>query len=199
MSAAEKIKFEVGEAKFSVSHSFAVEAVIEHIKKRAGIPLPRFAANDIPAIGEVWPGQGGIYAGFVRGQDVKRGYHLIVPTDAAAYFKGKYGCYGTKIEGADHKRDGMANTQAMAAAGSDLAKKVLAMEIEGHRDLFIPAQCDLALCHINVPELFKKEWHLSSTQCSANLAWGQFFEDGGAGNGGKVNEFWVRVVRRLFE
>ena len=52
---------------------------------------PRFVSQDPvsvpaiatpPAIGEVWPGQGGIYAGVARGRDGEPDYHLILCAEA---------------------------------------------------------------------------------------------------------------------
>lgn len=45
---------------------------------------------------------------------------------------------------------GLANTQAMAAAGSDIAKKVLALDIAGHKDWYITAQDELEVCYRNL-------------------------------------------------
>ncbi|WP_110970828.1 DUF1566 domain-containing protein [Pseudomonas huaxiensis] len=53
---------------------------------------------------------------------------------------GAWGKYGVKIEGADSFVNGRANTEAMAAAGSELAQKVLALTIGGHNDWAIPAR-----------------------------------------------------------
>lgn len=200
MSAAEKIKFSLGGVKFSADHETTARAVLEHALKRSNIAiLPSASPASMPAVGESWPAQGGVYAGYVRGENGQKGHHLIVATDDSAYFKGKYGCYGDEIDGANHKRDGAANTQAMAKAGCNIAKKISALSIDGHQDFYIPSQCELMLCFINVPELFKKEWHWSSTQFSAVYAWCQGFDGGGVDYGVKGCEFCLRAVRRIPE
>ena len=85
----------------------------------------------------------------------------------------------------------------MAEAGSDLAKKMLALEIDGHADWYLPAQAELMLCFVNAREHFQKEWHWSSTQYSAYAAWFQAFSSGHAYDNGKDGEWRARAVRRV--
>ena len=90
-----------------------------------------------PAIGQAYGG------GFVTGitRDPATGKRSLHITAGAEYeLVGKWGEYGEKIEGADSFTDSLANTQAMAAAGSELAAKVLALNIEGFTDWAIPAR-----------------------------------------------------------
>jgi hypothetical protein len=90
-----------------------------------------------PAIGQIYGG------GFVTGitRDPVTGQRFLNITAGAAHeLVGKWGEYGEKVEGADSFTDSLANTQAMAAAGSELAAKVLALSIEGFTDWAIPAR-----------------------------------------------------------
>jgi len=90
-----------------------------------------------PAIGQAYGG------GFVTGitRDPVTGQRFLNITAGAEHeLVGKWGEYGEKIEGADSFTDSRANTQAMAAAGSELAAKVLALSIEGFTDWAIPAR-----------------------------------------------------------
>lgn len=90
-----------------------------------------------PAIGQAYGG------GFVTGvtRDPVTGQRFLNITAGAAHeLVGKWGEYGEKIEGSDSFTDSLANTQAMAAAGSELAAKVLALSIEGFTDWAIPAR-----------------------------------------------------------
>ena len=90
-----------------------------------------------PAIGQAYGG------GFVTGitRDPVTGQRFLNITAGAEHeLVGKWGEYGEKIEGADSFTDSLANTQAMAAAGSELAAKVLALNIEGLTDWAIPAR-----------------------------------------------------------
>lgn len=90
-----------------------------------------------PAIGQAYGG--GFVTGITRDPVTgKRSLHITA--GAAHELVGKWGEYGEKIEGADSFTDSLANTQAMAAAGSELAAKVLALNIEGFADWAIPAR-----------------------------------------------------------
>ena len=90
-----------------------------------------------PAIGQAYGG------GFVTGitRDPVTGQRFLNITAGAEHeLVGKWGEYGEKIEGADSFTDSLANTKAMAAAGSELAAKVLNLSIEGFTDWAIPAR-----------------------------------------------------------
>lgn len=89
----------------------------------------------LPAIGEAF--EGGFFTGVLL-QDGKR--YAIVTAPASAELVGAWGEYGAKIEGADSFTDSRANTEAMASSGSDLAQKVLALDIGGFTDWAIPAR-----------------------------------------------------------
>ncbi len=152
-----------------------------------------------PRIGEYWKGQGGVLVGIGRGYDGKGDHHLILPTDPR--FLGKkraLGTYGVDVTGAASDHDGMANTIAFAKAGSELCQEILQMEVEGHKDLYLMSRADARLCMANVPELFEKEWYLTSTQSSSITAWIQLFGYGTQGTNDKEAESLFRPVRRLF-
>lgn len=92
---------------------------------------------ETPAIGQSYGG------GFVTGitRDPDTGVRCLHITAGAEHeLVCVWGEYGVKIEGADSFTNNRANTEAMAAAGSELAKKVLALEIGGYSDWAIPAR-----------------------------------------------------------
>ncbi|WAT30115.1 DUF1566 domain-containing protein [Pseudomonas sp. GXZC] len=90
-----------------------------------------------PSIGQAYGG--GFVTGITRDPATgKRSLHITA--SSAHELVGKWGEYGEKIEGADSLTDSLANTKAMAAAGSELAAKVLALNIEGFTDWAIPAR-----------------------------------------------------------
>ncbi|WP_160286355.1 DUF1566 domain-containing protein [Pseudomonas knackmussii] len=93
------------------------------------------APATIPEIGQAYGG------GFVSGFYIQDGKRYVSITAGAEYeLVGEWGEYGIKIDGADSLTDSRANTEAMAAAGSELAKQVLALEIGGFADWAIPAR-----------------------------------------------------------
>jgi hypothetical protein len=94
--------------------------------------------NVAPTIGEYWDGQGGFYGGQVRvGDNVLA---VVWAPEAEGEVIGKYlDCY-LNVPGAVSLSDSMANTLAMAEAGSVLAQKALATNIGGHTDWCVPAR-----------------------------------------------------------
>lgn len=102
-------------------------------------------AFTLPEIGQAYGG--GFFSG-VTVQDGKR--YMLITAGREHELEGEWGEYGTKIEGADSFTDGCANTEAMAAAGSELAQQVLAMSIGGHNDWAIPARDQQELQYRNL-------------------------------------------------
>ncbi|WLG49165.1 DUF1566 domain-containing protein [Pseudomonas sp. FP1742] len=94
-------------------------------------------AATLPEIGQALGG--GFFAGITRDPDTGKRY-LNITAGAAHELVGAWGEYGVKIEGADSFTNSRANTEAMAAAGSELAQKVMALDIGGHTDWAIPAR-----------------------------------------------------------
>ena len=93
------------------------------------------AVMTLPEIGQ--PFAGGFFTGIYQ-QDGKR--YAVITAPAAHELEGEWGEYGEKIDGAGSPTDSRANTEAMAAAGSELAKQVLALEVGGFTDWAIPAR-----------------------------------------------------------
>lgn len=113
----------------------------------------------IPEIGQTYGG------GFVSGitRDPETGERRLWITAGAEHeLKGSWGEFGVKIEGADSFTNSRANTEAMAAAGSEVAQKVLGLTIGGHSDWAIPAR--------DVQELQYR--HFKPTT-EANYCWGR--------------------------
>ena len=94
-------------------------------------------AMTIPEIGQ--PFGGGFFSGITRDPETGKRY-LNITAGAAHELVGKWGEYGEKIGGADSFTSSRANTEAMAAAGSELAQKVLGLDIGGFTDWAIPAR-----------------------------------------------------------
>lgn len=153
----------------------------------------------IPRIGEYWPEQAGIRVAVMPGQNGQPDYHLILPIHPDAELgELAFGSYGKKIEGADSEWDGLANTRALVAAGNHpAAEACAALTIEGHSDLYLPADREAAICYVIAREHFKKRWHWTSTQHGAHHALVQHFCGGGQDYGTKSYDYGVRPVRRL--
>jgi hypothetical protein len=98
----------------------------------------------LPAIGTPMPG--GFFAGayLLNGQ---RRALIFSSKKIGISLKGAWHEDEIDVSGAKSYNDGMANTQAMAAAGSGLAKTVLEMEIGGLSDFYIPSQDELEICY----------------------------------------------------
>ncbi len=110
----------------------------------------------------------------------------------------------TDVPGAAGDFDGLANTIAMAEAGSTLAQAVRELRIGGHDDWYIPARGGQLLqwgnlrAVIDKAEAFEPAWHWSSTQYSRNFAFFQGFDDGFTLNSYKSWEGGrARAVRRF--
>ena len=82
---------------------------------------------------------GGFFSGITRDPDSGKRY-LNITAGAAHELEGALGEDGVKIEGADSFTNSCAYTEAMAAASSELAQKVLAMDVGGFTDWAIPAR-----------------------------------------------------------
>lgn len=153
-----------------------------------------------PTIGTYWNGEGGIYAGLMRGENGQPDYHLIVAGDEdGATSDAVWGAYGKDESGAKYARDGLLNTASLAGSGNDHPAAIWAtnLDVKGHTDWYLPARFELALCYASVPELFDEAWYLSSTQCSPYGAWIQDFGGGYQNNDHKATARRARAVRRV--
>lgn len=154
----------------------------------------------LPTFGEVVPGEGGRLGAIMRGNIVdgvrQPDYAVIVPD-----LKGIDLAWGKReqdVTGAQSLTDGLANTAAMLAAKCPPALHIASLKTsEGHTDLYLPARAELWALRANVPELFDKAWHWSSTQGSGSYAFVQSFEFGSSDWDSKDDDYRVRAVRRI--
>ena len=105
-----------------------------------------------PRIGAMWPEQGGIYAGILRGENHEPDYHLI------------------------HAEQEHEIVKANWKAAVESAKTAL----NGFADWSLPNRREARLLAINSPDNFDKDdWHWTSRQDADNpvYAWLQDFED----------------------
>lgn len=112
----------------------------------------------LPAVGQ--PLAGGFFAGriFFDGAE-----HAVI--DAGREFETEAQWWDLpgprlNVRGAKSYFDGRANTQAMAEAGSSIAKKILGMTIRGHRDWHLPSIEQLQVMRANLLQLpdWGKHW-----------------------------------------
>lgn len=154
----------------------------------------------LPLFGALLAAYGGHFGGILRGAaaDGSEDYALIVADKSAELEDVTWSDKYTSIEGADSKTDGQANTDAMAAAGLQLALDIKALAHEGHSDWYLPAAAELRALSATASELFEpKDWYWSSTQCSSYGAWCQAFEYGYSYAYYEVSEFRARPVRKV--
>jgi hypothetical protein len=103
-------------------------------------------ASAIPALGEFLPEQGGFFAGTVNIGGVVYGL-ASAPKEGGELEESPWNDSYAHVAGATSFNDGLANTKAMAEAGSELAKQALAANINGKQDWYIPAVDELEIAY----------------------------------------------------
>lgn len=176
------------------------QAVVLKLATLAIAAEPASTASGIPAIGEYWPGEGGVNGGLFPGGD--KPYYLIVPTGSDAESTLEWGGYGQELDGAKSPWDGQANTAYLAGSNREhdhpAAQFCAAFERDGHKDFYMMARREASFLEITVPQVFTQAYHWTSTQRSAD---GAYFMDFGVGwldYYGKGLERLARPVRRKF-
>ncbi len=100
--------------------------------------------NELPAIGSAF--QGGFYAGLLNIDGQLHGL-IVAPKATGEQEEARWGEYGNNIAGATSVYDGLANTQAMAAAGYPLAKWALELKIDSFTDWYLPSRDELEILY----------------------------------------------------
>lgn len=106
------------------------------------------SAADVPTIIGM-PFEGGFFAGLFQAEGKKLAVITAPKTEGEKKNEQWNDSYSI-VQGALSFFDGMANTQAMAEAGSNLAKWALGLNIGGHNDWHIPAQDVLEIIYRNL-------------------------------------------------
>ncbi len=176
------------------------EGVVLKLATLAIAAAPVIAASSIPAIGEYWPGEGGVNGGLFPGDG--KPYYLIVPTGSDAEAAHEWGGYGEELSGASSAWDGQANTAYLASSNREhdhpAAHLCAAFERDGHKDFYLMARREASFLEITVPEVFTQSYHWTSTQRSADSAYSMDFVAGWLNYDGKGSERLARPVRRKF-
>lgn len=154
----------------------------------------------VPAIGEYWPGEGGVNGGLFQGGDCP--YYLIVPTGEDAEADLEWGGYGQDLDGAKSPWDGLANTAYLVSSNREhdhpAAQFCAKFERDGHKDFYLMSRREATFLETTVAGGFSDPWHWTSSQFSADIAYYMVFEDGWLSNHVKDLERLVRPVRRKF-
>ncbi|MDF3822570.1 hypothetical protein P3G55_21900 [Leptospira sp. 96542] len=164
----------------------------------------------LPTFGEIVPGEHGRLGAIMRGALVstkgkkRHPDYAVIVLDLPGIDL-PWGEYGKQITGAESLTDGLANTEALlkAQGSASAAERYAAQHIaelrqkHGIPDLYLGARGEMWGLRANVPELFDKVIHWTSTQTSAGYAFVQDFEYGYSYWYGKDYEFRVRALRRI--
>lgn len=132
--------------------------------------LSEMKLTDIPRLGAPWPGEGGAFAGLVRGRNGSPDYLLILGPENGEELRWE--------------------------AAIDWAACI---EMDGHKDFSLPTRVEQAVLFGNLREEFKRDWYWSCEQHAedADCAWVQSFGYGGQSLTLKANEWRARAVRRF--
>lgn len=144
-----------------------------------------------PAIGEVWPGQGGIYLGL---RQYPEGLCHVIAAEKDLPGRHAYGDYGVKVE-AESRADGRANTAILLAREGKHPAAIAAASYtaDSHADFYLASIGELHHAWQYAPGSFATDWYyISSTQYSANYACSMDFEGGWLNYDVKLNERLVR-------
>lgn len=155
--------------------------------------------DDVPAIGEYWKGQGGIYGGL---RQYPEGLcHLIFAIEDVSGVHA-WGDYGTNAEGAESRTDGQANTIALLARDGQHPAAITASGyiVDGHADFYLPAIGEINHIWQFAPSSFEARLlHWSSSQRNVNYAYFMDFQNGWFNYHSKHFEFSVRPARRFLQ
>lgn len=105
------------------------------------------AKSSLPVIGA--PFEGGFYAGLITLNGETYGI-AVSPKASGELEEARWGKVGEDVAAATSFNDGLANTKAMAAANSDLARWMLALEIAGFADWYLPSRDELEILYRNL-------------------------------------------------
>lgn len=155
-----------------------------------------------PVIGEIWPGEGGIYVSTIAARDDQPAYHLILAeTDVGRFYWGPFDDKTLAVS----LHDGPSNTSALLTAARDnpvlnypAAQAAISYTADGHQDFYLPAIAELQAAWLSLGD---KDWGWiwSSSQRSEDVAYRQLFAQGVQypDSFGKNGELRVYPVRRV--
>lgn len=141
-----------------------------------------------------WPAQGGVYIG-IKASPRGEIHHLIAALGKHVLDAQEWG--PSKIKGANSDFDGLANTIAMARYGSALAKRVRSLNIEGHKDWYVPSKAEGNLLAANAAHLLGSSEYWLSTKSQGAFAWAHDMDQGVQHQAHTAQAFRVIPVRSI--
>lgn len=196
-----KVEIDPADIANALTPSALAKALMDKLSAAARAP----GSLEIPCIGAMWPEQGGIYAGIMRGE-FGHDYHLIIAPVDAELIDLEWGDDLKMIDGAISDRDGLKNSLAIRDYARSVEKRfpaaclALNNATNGFTDWYLPARHEARLAYLNAPETFNTDaWYWTSTQSASNAspAWFQYFGHGNQNNFDKGSKGRVRAVRRV--
>lgn len=183
------IPLDPGGLRLEIPASTLLSALGSYLSARPAKPIHQVK------IGEYLPGQGGIYAGDILGDDGTV-YGLVVAEDD---LQGTYQWSPDDGEIQASSWDGLVNTNALLRLNTShpAARAAKAYSADGHADFYLPAKRELQIIAANLPHLFQPKPYWTSTPYGSFSAWAVFFEFGDVYYWGRFIEFRVRPVRRF--
>jgi hypothetical protein len=127
--------------------------------------MNKITETTLPAIGTPMPG--GFFAGAIR-LDGQRFAVIISPKKFGQIKKAIWIDDYKDVPGAKSYNDGLANTLAMAEAGSKLAQQARALTIDGLSDFYIPSQDELEVLYRAFKPTADENW--CSARSGINLS-----------------------------
>jgi len=163
----QRVTLDVHGVHVTVAAEDVVRLILDRMRDSASMATP---VHGLPRIGVLWPEQGGIYCGLVRGDNGAADYHLILAELA--------------LLGGQWK------------PAMDWAKSLV---VGRFSDFTLPKRKEQSVLFGNVPECFEREWYWSSEEHSNDeYAWCQSFHDGLQLSYHKdTNDVRARAVRRV--
>ena len=154
----------------------------------------------LPALGA--PAGGGFFAGvYLQGNTLRK---LFLAAQEGELQEQQWSPTFERVKGALSLEDGLANTRAMAKAGSEMAKKLLALRLGGHNDWCLMAHDQAYTVWKNLKfnavgaALLKKKgggeladavyWTSTQSAAYAGCAWVQLFDTG-------HQSYWPKAYR----
>ena len=113
-----KVEIDPADIANALTPSALAKALMDKLSATARTP----GSLEIPCIGAMWPEQGGIYAGIMRGE-FGHGYHLIIAPVDAELIDLEWGDDFKMIDGAISDRDGLKNSLAIRDYARSVEKR----------------------------------------------------------------------------